>query len=250
VDRPARELSGARTKLLRAYEHLSELRAHHEKFVTERNPYRMLSEADPEPGYYLWRAKIEEPPPLEKWASLAGESVHALRSALDHTAHELVHINRPGDDYSEFPIYKNRKRWIKDGPGKLPGVDRKVIAQVKWLQPYRRAEQFDFLWVIHALDIIDKHRRLNLVSPLMRQARFTSIPPNQIDAEILAGPFIDGTPIARFKLGPNVNVQTQFAFDIAFGEGELRQGEPVMETLERLCTYAGFVVARFDRFFA
>jgi hypothetical protein len=251
VDKPAVELRGARTKLLRADEHLGELRVHHERFVSERNPYRMLREFDAERGYHIWRAKIEEAPPLEKWASLAGECVHALRGALDHTAYELVRINRPNADYSEFPIFKDKDLWIKNGPGKLPGVDRKVLAQAKWLQPYRRAQRFDPLWIIHFLDVIDKHRRLNLVSPLMRRAIFDSVPEDGItDAVVLAGRFIDGTPIARFKTKPDVQVKTHFVFDIAFGEGELRQGEPVMETLNGLCAYAGFVVARFDRLFA
>ena len=105
---PAAQLGGARAKLQRAEEHFGQLVADHSRFITERNPYRMLREADPEPGFYIWRAKIVEPPPLEKWAAMAGECVHALRSALDHTAFELVRINRPASEYSEFPIFKEK----------------------------------------------------------------------------------------------------------------------------------------------
>jgi hypothetical protein len=248
----AAKLRGARAKIQRAEEHLGQLRVDHARFL-ERNPYRMLREMDVEPRYYIWRAKIVEPPPLERWSSLTGECVHALRSALDHTAHELVQINKPGSAYSEFPIYKDRdgpKGWTSNGERKLPGVDPKVIAQVKWLQPYRRDGDLDPLWVINDLDIIDKHRRLNLVSPMLRHARYTADNPGDIeDIESLAGPFVDGTPVARFRLKEGtVAVQTEFAFDIAFGEGRLRN-HPVLHTLEMLMVYAGGVVARFDRFF-
>lgn len=250
---PAVELRGARTKLQRAEEHLGQLRAEHDRFIHERNPYRMLREADPERGYFVWRAKIVEPPPLEKWASIAGECVHALRSALDHTAFELVRHTMPSASYSEFPIFKDRGEWKSKGERKLPGVSRKVLAQVKWLQPYRRAERYDALWQLHMLDIIDKHRHLNIVSPLMRRAHFTAVGGKVIDQTTLAGPFVDGTPVARFRMvpdpGSNMYVQTEFAFDIAFGEGEVLTNEPVMETLERLLVGTGGIIARFDRFF-
>jgi hypothetical protein len=117
VSRPpgARQLQGARAKLQRAAEHLGQLMAAHERFIHERNPYRMLLEHDAEPGYNLWRVKIVEFPPLAKRSSLTGECVHALRSALDHTAFELVQINRPGTDYAEFPIIKDE--YVRDTTG-------------------------------------------------------------------------------------------------------------------------------------
>jgi hypothetical protein len=244
----ATQLRGARAKLQRAEEHFGELQADHDRFIAERNPYRMLRENDPERGYYLWRAKIVEPPPLEKWASLAGECVHALRSALDHTAFELVRIRRPRSEYSEFPVFKDRSEWIKKGPQKLPGIDRKPLAQVQWLQPYRRAGDADPLWIVHYLDIVDKHRRLNLVSPILR--RLVTRPVGVIvDLERYAGPFEDGTPIARFRMTGDMSVNTEFAFDIAFGETML-QGHPVLDVLEFLRVYTAGVVARFDRFFS
>jgi hypothetical protein len=214
----------------------------------------MLPEHDTEAGYTLWRAKIVEPPPLEKWGSMVGECVHALRSALDHTAFELVRINRPGSDYSEFPICKDRDRWRDDRPKKLPDVPARALADVQRLQPYKRGANARYhpLWIIHALDIIDKHRRLNLVSPLVRAVTLRTRDCEVIADEQLAGPFVDGTPIARYKLratGPNVNVQAVFAFDITFGDGELLQGEPVLERLHDLRMAAGAAVSRFDKYF-
>jgi hypothetical protein len=244
-------------KLQRAEEHLGQLVAEHTRFIEDRNPYRMLREADAEPDYYIWRAKIVEPPPLEKWASIAGECVHALRSALDHTAFELVRFRNPAATYSEFPIFNDRfgaNSWESHGKRKLAGVDRKVLAQAQWLQPYRRGQQNDPLWRVHRLDIIDKHRHLSIISPHLRFALYTPEGGTVEDAAELAGPFEDGTPVARFKLVPfpgytSMHVKTEFTFDITFGEGEVLTGEPVMQSLENLRTHVGFIVARFDRFF-
>lgn len=258
------QLHGARLKLQRAEEHLGQLMAEHQEFLA-RNPYRMLGELDPDPRYQiLWRAKIIEPPPLERWSSLVGECVHALRSSLDHTAYALVQLNRPGTEHAEFPVIKDkyvtdsegtRLRWPVAGPQKLPGVGRRPLAQVKWLQPYRRrdgSERYDRLWVIHRMDIIDKHRRLNLVKPLVRDIGYVTNDCEVIRDERLAGPFEDGTPIARYAVrqtGPNVKVRAEFLFDVLFGEGEPLEGEPVMERLHDLLAYTGFIIARFDRFF-
>ena len=215
----------------------------------------MIRERDPEPSYYLWRAKIVEPPPLERWGSITGECVHSLRSALDHTANALVKIRRPNTEFSEFPIFKDRSRWDSDHMKKLPGVDPKVLTQAKWLQPYRRGGEHDPLWLIHHLDIVDKHRRLNLVSPSVTSTTWATDGGGIEDVELPVGPFKDGTAVGRFKMvptrgAPPMHVQTDFTFDVAFGEGEPLTRQPVMLTLDNMLAYASFVVTRFDRFLA
>jgi len=272
------QLRGARTKLQRAEEHFGQLMAEHERFIRDRNPYRMLPENDPHPDFdTLWRVKIVEHPPLEKWSSITGECVHALRSALDHTAYALVQINRLGTDYAEFPIFKDkyvtnratgavlldktgkpRLRWQESAAKKLPGVGREPLPQMKWLQPYRRRdgdERFHALWVIHEMDVIDKHRRLNIVKPLVRDLTYHTTDCEIVNDEVLAGPFEDGTVIAHYRARPTrpnakMHVQAEFLFDVLFGDGEPLQGEPVMQTLQGLLAYTGAVISRFDRFFA
>src|SRR5262249_36926009 len=153
--------------------------------------------------------------------------------ALDHVAFQLVRINRPKSDYSEFPICKTRCHWRETRPGKLPDVPARALAEVQRLQPYKRGDRarLDPLWLVHALDIIDKHRRLNLVSPIVREVDFLTTDCVVVDEEFLAGAFETGTPILRYRVeahGPNVRVETVFAFDITFGEGELLAGEPLI----------------------
>lgn len=263
-------------KLQRAEEHLGQLVTEHDRFIHERNPYRMIPELDPDPGYdVLWRVKIVEHPPVEKWSSLTGECVHALRSALDYLALALVQIKRPADEYAEFPILKDKfvtdkngatvldkatgrpvLRWEKEAPRKLRGVGGGALTQIRWLQPYRRrdgAERFHDLWLIHHMDVIDKHRRPNIVGPFVRGLAYHTTGCEIIADERLAGPFKDGTSIARYRArstgGPQMNVTTEFAFDVRFGDREPLDGEPVLERLRGLLAYTGYVISRFDRFF-
>lgn len=245
-------------KLQRAEEHLGQLKTDHDTFIAQRNPYRMLPEKDPELGYKLWRVKIVESPPVEKWGSMAGDCVHSLRSALDHTAFALVRIRRPHEEFSEFPIFKDTmisgKPLDRTYPGKLPGVGNEVLAQVNWLQPYRRGGDLDPLWLVHSLDIIDKHRRLNVVHPAVLRMVNTITGGATLDFHPTYGPFEDGAVVARYKITPDVagvNMKTEFAFDVTFGEGKPPiSGRPVMGTLHDLLVYVGGVVARFDRFFS
>lgn len=259
------QLRAARMKLQRAEEHLGQLISEHERFVRERNPYRMIPELDLDPEYdVLWRVKIVDYPPLERWSSLAGECVHAMRSALDYLALALVRVHDPTAEYAEFPILKDKfaqrsgrqvLRWGVEAPKKLRGVDRRPLAQVRWLQPYRRRdgdERFHPLWLIHEMDVIDKHRRPNIVGPFVRGLKYITVDCEIVADERFAGPFEDGTPIARYRAratGPEMHVAANFAFDVRFGNGEPLDGEPVMQRLQNLLAYTGFVVARFDRFF-
>ena len=251
--RAAKELRSARMKLQRCEEHLGQLQTEHRRFIDDRNPYRMLPEEDPEPGYKAWRVKIVEHPPTQKWGSLAGECAHALRSGLDHTAYALVKAGTVGAyEKSEFPVYADRPA-DRAHPRKLPGVNRKVLAQVNWLQPYRRGGELDSLWLIHQLDIIDKHRRLNLISPSLLGVGVTMVGAEIADWQPFYGAFEDGAIVARYKVAsdtPNHHMQAEFAFDIAFGETTPPiAGKPVMRTIHELMVFAGGVIARFDRFF-
>lgn len=243
-------------KLQRAEDLFGQLVAEHERFTdpATRNPYRMLAEYDAKPGYILWRAKIVEVPPLEKWGSHVGECVHALRSAL---ITQLIPSCGSTSRRATTPSSRSVSP-ATDGVKTESGSSR-AFPHARWQKcngcsrnKRGRDARFHPLALIHEIDIIDKHRRPNLVGPLVRAVRL--IPSDCVieDDEVLAGPFVDGTPISRYKAkatGPNPHVQAVFAFDITFGDGEPLQGEPVIERLHDLRLRAGEAVSRFDKYF-
>jgi len=99
-------------------------------------------------------------------ATIVGELVHDLRSALDHLAWCLVTENggTPDQD-TTFPILK--KPPTKDGVRVLPNVSGGVSDAARTLieraQPYWPIDvnvEYDALWLLHRLSNIDKHRHI------------------------------------------------------------------------------------------
>jgi hypothetical protein len=244
-------------KLQRAEEHFGQLNHEHAAFLS-RNPYRMLVEDDPErEGHsFLWRAKIVEYPPLEKWSSLIGECVHALRSALDHTAYALVNRDKfVSEDRPAFPLLDNADSWKSVHPDKLPGVPPEALALIERVQPYNRTAVGDILRNVNELDIRDKHRRLNLVNATVEGTSWgavgAEIEIEEADSGI--GPFVDGAVVGRWRLVPDVpdqkmHMQTNFEFGITMGEGEPCAGLPVVTMLERYRAVVGAVVTSFAKY--
>jgi hypothetical protein len=160
-----------RQKFDRAVEHLDSLKA---KITTwfETNPYRVGEDDDPEPetGEYVgWMELTSEMPdgiPLD-----AGEIAHGFRCTLDHLAYALA-VAHSGpltpamESHSEFPIFWTRAPTESELDGKIGGVDPRARAVIKDLQPHHAGNSYrtHYLWMLHELDRIDKHRRLNVVA--------------------------------------------------------------------------------------
>jgi hypothetical protein len=243
-------------KLQRAEEHFGQLGHEHQAFLN-RNPYRMLREHDlgEGEGHFVWRAKIVEHPPYEKWASLIGECAHALRSALEHTAYALVNTPNFVTDKTAFPILDDPAKWQSAHSNDLPCVSQPVLTEVEGLQPYHAGKKAadDPLWIVHMLDIIDKHRRLNLVDSTLEGSHWEAAHGSLTVKAGGFGPFKDGAVVGRFKLvpeppDPRVQMQTGFAFGIAVAKGEPGEGQPALGLLEHLRSYVGGIVARFETF--
>lgn len=246
-------LGGPRMKLQRAEEHFGQLDREHAAFLG-RNPYRMLMEDDPdrEGHAFLWRAKIIEHPPLEKWSSLVGDCIHSLRSALDYTAYLLVnHETLVSEDRPMFPIIDNPGSWDSVHPDKLPGVEPEAVALIERMQPYNGSAVGEVLRNINELDIRDKHRRLNIVTATVDGTEWGSnvqIDISEGDAGI--GPFVDGAVVGRWRLIPDMpdavmHMQTNFVFGIAMGKGEPCEGLPILPLLQRHRAIVGAIVSDF-----
>jgi hypothetical protein len=105
------------------------------------------------------------------YSVLAGEIVHHLRSVLDHLVWQLVLVNgnRP-TERNEFPICDTRSKFDESiKRKKLTGVSTAVESKIESLQPYHFTKlEASWLWVIHELDRIDKHRLLVVLLAAMR----------------------------------------------------------------------------------
>ena len=255
-------LEGSKLKVERAKEHIRQLEAEIRAFH-ERKPYRIVVEEEPQSGDQIYRVKIKEQP-SPRWATIIGDIVHNLRSALDLLANDLVRANcKTPNRRTGFPIYESAKKFETQFLGKVDGASTKAIRIIKSLKPYKGGNEP--LWRIHCLDIADKHRLILSVGAAYRH--FTISPRLQIpwrNGEIVKFPPIAISPADRqYPLKDNAEVfrvrasartpdskfasDYQFSFEVAFGDGEVVQGEPVVPTLQQLINSVEGIIDIFDR---
>jgi hypothetical protein len=118
------------------------------------------------------RLKVFDPLPVAEWSLALGDSVHALRSALDACIWEFAHIDGgepPQPRKLQFPIVRRRSGWAKARAEQLQTVPEDVVSRIERMQPFNREPQEvdrDALVCLSSLDNVDKHRssiRLGLV---------------------------------------------------------------------------------------
>lgn len=245
-------------KLDRADEHLEAIKGEINSFLA-RDPYSIVGQLYPgSPGNasFIATGKVHEQPP-QKLKILIGEFCHNLRSSLDNLADALA-TSFLGDapEGTEFPIFKDRAKFFKtkskgvpdrgSGLYKMRGLSPGAQTLVKWLQPYRRINNPDRhpLWVLHRLNIGDKHRRPHVIGAVLEDSSFGIVSMRDIDLHIgrwgaATGPFKSGTTVGTFSVkvtGPNpeMQVDTNFFFDIAFDPKGVTGGSLVAPQLTEL----------------
>lgn len=239
-------LDGPRTKIERAKEHFRDL---HAEMVaaSDLRPYRIVVEPESDPREHVIRIKMSFSPPL-RWAAIAGDTIHNLRSALDLLVWQLVLAkNKRPDKRTEFPIFLDPAKYKAGGPRKVKGVSEAAVNIIEGLQPYHETEMPERhpLWLLHSLDIRDKHQLLNIIVAAVQTQHF------EIDTAgdfLLAGgeynmfvnPVEDGTELGRFMLtrpDAKVNVKPHVTFQIVFDDFGVGDNLLVYETVETIGTF-------------
>ncbi len=106
----------------------------------------------------------------KRFSVLAGETVHHLRSCLDHIVWHFSSTEARRDHASalEFPIFQAApsKDELKRYKRKVQGITNlRVLALIEALQPYHRPDASDdILLIVHDMDRFDKHRELMIVT--------------------------------------------------------------------------------------
>jgi len=113
-------------------------------------------------------------PPLEDAALTIGDAVHNLRSALDNLAWTLAHRNGPPANPKSiyFPVCEKSSAWTK-AKKDLVTVPSVALDRIATFQPFTfdGLEQ-SFLWLLHRLDIADKHRDYLVAEPHLAGAEW------------------------------------------------------------------------------
>lgn len=227
------ESPGYLLKLDRALGHLDDL-DREIRGLLHSGGCRAVEQIDPDTGDWVLRVRLASQPPPEL-SLVVGDCVHNLRSALDHIAFQLwSNYTKPLSDEeakrSEFPIFNRRSEFHrrqrngKPAPGsglrKISGIDPHAQSLIEAMQPYNGG---DWLWLmlLHELDRIDKHRRLNLSVAASTGSEITWAKGVPI-AITPPGPVDDGTELVRIPFDPEKHVKPKATatFDVAFGVGQ------------------------------
>jgi hypothetical protein len=228
---------------------------------TATEPFSMVTREEPS-GDLATVVRVRAQPPVE-WSVVIGDAVHNARSALDHLAYALV--ERDGGVAREstfFPITDASTGYGDRLRSGLAGASRETRDAVRALQPWKGGD--DDLWKLHRLDIIDKHRLLVPVGAAHRSIGITFtlpgfpdlpespdpivFPPLQLRPADRQYPLQDGDEVFRVakqarESDPDRAVQLEnVAIEIAFGEGVVVEGEPLIPVLRRLVDHASSAV--------
>lgn len=156
-------LEGPRAKIGRAKKHFADLDARLVEFG-DGQPYDLVAKVDPDTGYLEQCVVIRQDPPTEpelvELALIAGDTIHNLRSALDLLYWQLIEANnkRPTEN-DAFPVSRSQRAFEDNGiPNMARRISKEAVEVVEGLKPYRGGNPA--LWMLHRLDIVDKHRTL------------------------------------------------------------------------------------------
>jgi hypothetical protein len=235
---------GIYEKLKRANENIVNLKIELDRFIQE-GEYSILVNPDDElmlkaTAYH--RQRVIPP----RFSVLSGEIVHHLRSCLDHivwlfsdpayrTQHRTV---------IEFPILKTRpsdKDRFTKYERKIEGIGKTIVRDmIGDLQPYKSVTPTStFLWVIHNMNITDKHQEL---ITFFDTAQFIPNEPDGFASYQREHPELDPMQVARhFQRNGKFFAQVSFR---EFGGWAI---QPIIPGLQQLADHTSRIVGAFEK---
>lgn len=243
-------LLGPKLKLEWAKRHINELKATIGEFF-ESEPYELVHEVDSQTGENVYRLRVHKSVPVELSAIL-GDAVHNLRAALDQLVCTLIRLNSNFPKGMQgFPIATSGEDYESFVRKRIAGVSTKVERLIFRLKPYRGGNRR--LWLLHQLDILDKHDGILPVSAAHAMTLIRYTMPGMFvgpDGTFRLGgggrpfrtdwgipdkaqtimPLTDNVEFYRSPSGLQEEVRANIS--ITFDQSEIAQGRPVVETLD------------------
>ena len=241
---------GVWQKVKRAKHHVDQL-DEAIRVLAQEDPYTILVKDHSEPGKRVaYVAHVEPflPGRLSDLSLIVGDAVHNLRSALDHFVYQVVPANM--QESCEFPVVRQARAPTPNelkalAGGKVKGAPKGVIEAICRLEPYKGGNG-DYVWRLHYLDRMDKHRLLITVGSSYRSFLFSHPPLTLPDGKRVPSPGVwvnvgDRQIIeegVELLVGPPEIVEAekklQFRFDVSLNEPRVFDREPVAPTLRHL----------------
>jgi hypothetical protein len=164
-------LAGVIEKFNRGKEQFDEFRTELDAFLdAEPEPYFSVGDFDHDAWEWIERFQVRREFPI-RFGVILGDSIHNLRSALDHLVCQVTMLDLPegesGEgicDQTQFPIASKGERQFEDmAKIRIPDLSPQHRAMVKHFQPYHAGDEAARhpLSVLADLSNADKHRLIN-----------------------------------------------------------------------------------------
>jgi hypothetical protein len=164
-------LAGVVEKFNRSKEQFDEFRAELDVFLdSPPEPYFSVGDFDEDTWEWIERFQIRKDFPL-RFGVILGDSIHNLRSALDHLICQVTLLDLPAGesaegvcDQTQFPIASKDERQFEDMANfRIPRLSEMHRAMVKHMQPYHAGDKAARhpLSILAELSNADKHRLVN-----------------------------------------------------------------------------------------
>ena len=266
-----------RVKVERAKQHIVDLNLRLKAFL-DSNPYKVGTYRNPETRQLIYfLTGVRNVPP--QIGLVVGDVIQNLRSALDHLAFQLYMLGPGGQaggsgSRTHFPIADDSAKYKIGAPRKIKGLRPDAIKAIDAIKPYKGGgtDKSDALWRLEKMNNIDKHRILIAIGSQFRGFD-AGVDVNRMFEEAMA----KSPPEMRFTVpksslflnpadrmwplkagdqlfidGPDAEVKEnrQFRFEVAFGESEVAEGEPIIETLQQMADLVDSLIMSFLPFLA
>jgi hypothetical protein len=161
----------------------------------------------------------------------------------------------------EFPIGNDATKYMTLPFREVKGMRQEFIKAVDAIEPYQGGKGHQ-LWVLHKLNNTDKHRLLLTVGAAFKNINTSSFALLEMQKVFHSG-FIQApgpvslfTPVDRkyplktgdvlFTGAPGTEVKENmdFGFEVALGESQVAEGEPLLETLQHFADLVDNVLAQ------
>jgi len=240
-------------KMDRAKEHITSLNTAISTFFGT-HPYQVSTKRDSTRRLIYYLSGVQPTP--TSFAIITGDAIQNLRSALDHLAYQLFLVGTNGSTdghHVYFPIHRGATEYQNNLSRQTQGMRQDAVSTLNTLEPYKGGKGHK-LWVLHELNLIDKHRLLVTVGSSYQSfnvgAHMRPMMQEQAAAVGIAAPKVPdlylkpadnlfplkvGDELLIDAVDAQVNNEMDFRFNIVLNESGVIEGAPLLDTVKDFC---------------
>lgn len=248
--------TSGRVKIERAKEHIRDFEVGTDAFFDSK-PYRVVAQHDTKRRTLYVQLREFERLPL-RWSAVVADAVHNLRSSLDILWSHVMNPDSSAPPRKQyFPVLEDAEAYKARRAREVKSRRKLAMDILDATKPYRGGN--DTLWALNEIDIRNKHEVLSLAVGTFQEMtvavfntwdfpnpdRFVLTPKGSLHV------LEDNTPLFEIHPPPGVmdakvNVKYEITYAVAFGEGEVLEGKPVIEALHEFSELVDGIALAFE----